>query len=154
MKKTTSGFTIVELLIVIVIIAILAAITVFAFNGVRARAIESEKSFKLTTLQKAIENFRTINGRYPGSTEVQGSAGATLLGLSIKDVEPSDFNSPGSGINCYYGNNSSVTGICYQSRPSADGSGSMCNAPTVCRWYNIAYYSQLKNETISTTNGY
>lgn len=38
MNKTSSGFTIVELLIVIVIIALLAAISIVAYTGVTARA--------------------------------------------------------------------------------------------------------------------
>jgi len=38
MRKTTSGFTIVELLIVIVVIGILAAITIVAYNGIQQRS--------------------------------------------------------------------------------------------------------------------
>ncbi len=37
-NKDQAGFTIVELLIVIVIIGILAAITIVAFNGIQNRA--------------------------------------------------------------------------------------------------------------------
>lgn len=37
-NKQNSGFTIVELLIVIVVIGILAAITIVAYNGVQQRA--------------------------------------------------------------------------------------------------------------------
>jgi prepilin-type N-terminal cleavage/methylation domain-containing protein len=37
-QKRQSGFTIVELLIVIVVIGILAAITIVSFNGVTAKA--------------------------------------------------------------------------------------------------------------------
>lgn len=37
-KRNTRGFTIVDLLIVIVVIAILAAITIVAFNGIQQRA--------------------------------------------------------------------------------------------------------------------
>jgi prepilin-type N-terminal cleavage/methylation domain-containing protein len=49
-----SGFTIVELLIVIVVIAILAAITIVAFNGVQERARVTKANSELATLQKAV----------------------------------------------------------------------------------------------------
>ena len=42
MIKTKSGFTIVELLIVIVVIAILAAISIVAYNGIQQRAKNSQ----------------------------------------------------------------------------------------------------------------
>ncbi|RYF29318.1 MAG: prepilin-type N-terminal cleavage/methylation domain-containing protein [Chloroflexi bacterium] len=41
--SSKSGFTIVELLIVIVVIGILAAITIVAFNGVQKRAQQSKR---------------------------------------------------------------------------------------------------------------
>ncbi len=54
-KEKTAGFTIVELLIVIVIIGILAAITVVAFNGVQERArVSAGKAF---ASQLARRNF-------------------------------------------------------------------------------------------------
>ena len=37
-----SGFTIIELLIVIIVIAILAAITITAYNGVQAKARDAK----------------------------------------------------------------------------------------------------------------
>lgn len=48
------GFTIVELLIVIVVIAILAAITVVSYNGIQARAQQSKVASDISTLNKAI----------------------------------------------------------------------------------------------------
>lgn len=48
------GFTIVELLIVIVIIAILAAIVIVAYNGIQERAREAKIDADLTQIEKAI----------------------------------------------------------------------------------------------------
>lgn len=58
MKKNTSGFTIVELLIVIVIIAILAAITIVAFSGIQSRARESKRISDARSVMKLIELYR------------------------------------------------------------------------------------------------
>jgi len=55
MKKTTSGFTIVELLIVVVVVGILAAITVVAYNGVQARSRDAARKSDLAAAAKAFE---------------------------------------------------------------------------------------------------
>jgi prepilin-type N-terminal cleavage/methylation domain-containing protein len=56
------GFTIVELLIVIVVIAILAAITVVAYNGIQQRAANSKRDAELTTYMKAMRLARINTG--------------------------------------------------------------------------------------------
>lgn len=61
-KTMTRGFTIVELLIVVVVIAILAAITIVAFNGVQNRARESAARSEVSQVQKAIQVEATLNG--------------------------------------------------------------------------------------------
>lgn len=66
------GFTIVELLIVIVVIAILAAITIVAYNGVRDRALASALSNNASQVYKQIEAFKTLNGSYPATLAAAG----------------------------------------------------------------------------------
>ena len=62
-KKKQTGFTIVELLIVIVIIGILAAITVVAYNGIQQRAKNQQASSDLANLAKAIHLARINDGK-------------------------------------------------------------------------------------------
>ena len=61
------GFTIVELLIVIVVIAILAAITIVAFNGIQTRAFNSRVQSDIKNVQKLVEAYNALNGNYPST---------------------------------------------------------------------------------------
>jgi len=51
---SSRGFTIVELLIVIVVIAILAAISIVAYNGIQARANDSKMRAGVNQFEKAL----------------------------------------------------------------------------------------------------
>ena len=66
-QPPSKGFTIVELLIVIVVIAILAAITIVAYNGIQARARDAQRQQDVQTITKALELYYTDNGQYPTS---------------------------------------------------------------------------------------
>lgn len=61
-----SGFTIVELLIVIVVIAILAAITIVAYNGIQERARASSVASALNQVNKKLAIYQVDNpNQYP-----------------------------------------------------------------------------------------
>lgn len=62
---TYSGFTIVELLIVVVVIAILAAITIVSFNGIQNRAYDSTVQNDLKQSFTQFQNFYSLEGRVP-----------------------------------------------------------------------------------------
>lgn len=62
MKKRKSGFTIVELLIVIVVIAILATISVVAYGGVRQRAQVTAIVSDLKAAEKAFTAYKIASG--------------------------------------------------------------------------------------------
>ena len=69
LKQTKSrGFTIVELLIVIVVIAILAAITIVAYNGIQNRAKASSAQAALNTVIKKAEAANAVVSVYPVQT--------------------------------------------------------------------------------------
>ena len=66
------GFTIVELLIVIVVIGILAAITIVAYNGIQNRANDVAVQSDLSNFHKRMEMQRSINGAYPATNGLTG----------------------------------------------------------------------------------
>ena len=146
-RQSAQGFTIVELLISIVVIGILAAITIVAFSGMRARALESEKTSKFSQVHKAILNYYAVNGNYPGNSEITGSAGAALIGMTLKGVEPSDAGYPGNGIEGGGDADSGTRHIRYIAHPNPDGSGFSCNVAP-CQHFSLSYYDRIKNQTI------
>lgn len=73
------GFTIVELLIVIVVIAILAAISIVAYNGIQQRGRDAQRKSDIATISKALELYYIDNGAYPPSTCTLG-AGCKING--------------------------------------------------------------------------
>jgi prepilin-type N-terminal cleavage/methylation domain-containing protein len=70
--RQSVGFTIVELLIVIVVIGILAAITIVAYNGVQNRARASAASSAATQAVKKLESFAVDGNGYPATLAAVG----------------------------------------------------------------------------------
>ncbi len=75
----TTGFTIVELLIVVVVIAILAAITVVSFNGITQRANQSSLQSSAKQIAGRINLYKVETGTYPSDLQELG-VNQTLYG--------------------------------------------------------------------------
>lgn len=67
-----NGFTIVELLIVIVIIGILAAVTVVAYNTMQDRARFSLMQTDMKSITKGLELYKVDTGNYPNTIGQNG----------------------------------------------------------------------------------
>jgi general secretion pathway protein G len=66
-KGSDKGFTLVELLIVIVILGILATVTVFAVRGITDKGKTSSCAADKSTIQTAIESYFANNSTYPAT---------------------------------------------------------------------------------------
>ena len=89
------GFTIVELLIVVVVIAILAAVTVVAYTGISDQARESKINADMAQLEKAIFAARINSGdvalRFVTlSTATGGSCWSKPDGTDLAALAPTD----------------------------------------------------------------
>ena len=75
--KQHKGFTLVELLIVIVIIGILAAISIVSYNGVIGKARDSQRAQDMATIKKALMMYDTDNGGVRRTTAYNPASGYT-----------------------------------------------------------------------------
>ena len=73
LKQKQSGFTIVELLIVIVIIGILAGLVITTFVGIQARGRDSERQTDIKAIQGQLEAYFANNGGYPVLADLNDS---------------------------------------------------------------------------------
>lgn len=121
-RSQQSGFTIVELLVVIVVIGILAAITVVAYTGINQKAIVASLQSDLTSSSRRLKLYYIDNGAYPASLD--GSNCPTGPADSRYCLKPSQgnsytYNSPGahSGFSLTATNGSTAWRITENSAP-------------------------------------
>lgn len=80
-RREQTGFTIVELLIVIVVIGILASISVVAYNGIQVRSQNTARNSAARQFETILNLHHTLYGEYPAlvaDTRVTSMKGACL----------------------------------------------------------------------------
>lgn len=68
-RRNENGFTLTELLIVVVILGVLAAIVVFAVSGITDRGVEAACDADKRTVQTAVEAYHAQNNAYPAGDD-------------------------------------------------------------------------------------
>lgn len=110
--KKTNGFTIVELLIVIVIIAILATLVVSAYNGIQSKANNTQTINAVRDYVLAIRAYAVDKGEYPWEQNDNTLQQACMAPPVAADCGYYGGSSVPSGI--------SSLGIIYHSNSSGD----------------------------------
>ncbi|QQS22452.1 prepilin-type N-terminal cleavage/methylation domain-containing protein [Candidatus Saccharibacteria bacterium] len=89
MQKSRTGFTIIELVVVVIVVSILATIVVVSYNGSQARARDARRRTDVANIVKALELYYNDNGSYPTTS---GSTAMTINWFSSNDASWSTFN--------------------------------------------------------------
>lgn len=98
-KQKNRGFTIVELLIVIVVIGILAAITVVAYNGISNRSYAAKVSAAVDAYEKILKMYKVDHGDYPTFSDTSGTFACLTPNGSMPAQAPFALNECDSQYN-------------------------------------------------------
>jgi general secretion pathway protein G len=102
LKRKQSGFTIVELLIVIIVIGILAALVLVTFSGVQQKARNTERQTDVKAIASHLEVYNAQNGYYPTSAQLTANDGSvvTFVSTNLKGLDQQSLRDP-KGANLY-----------------------------------------------------
>ena len=81
----SSGFTIVELVVILSVLVTLIIITAISYSGIRTRTLAANTENNAKLLQKKVQAYFNVNSRYPtpatATSDLNSQAGSKLEGI-------------------------------------------------------------------------
>lgn len=137
------GFTIVELLIVIVVIGILAALVLNTFSGVQRRARDTERQTDINSIATQLEVYYTDNGKYPTVANLEDD---TWVTTNLKGTDLNALRAPNQNANSVGG--AASTGQNEYGYVPVDAGGGTCdNTATLgdCVKFTLSWWKEDSN---------
>jgi type IV pilus assembly protein PilA len=134
LRKRSQGFTIVELLIVIVVIGILALLVITTYSGIQAKARNSKRQTDIQSVQTHLEAYFSQNGFYPSLTDMNGSA---WLNTNMKSLDQTALTDPSNPTQSKTLVNGPVAKSYSYQVTQSDGSTSCESDDTTCAKYTL-----------------
>lgn len=139
-KTAQKGFTIVELLIVIVVIGILAALVLNTFTGVQQRARNTQRQTDINALATQLEAYYNGagNGTYPRLDEFDTTAELTALfpGVDAGVIEAPNDSTPPSLQGTV------ATAPDQYGYVALDSGGAACDGTDDCVSFTLSYFEE------------
>ena len=84
--KKHSGFTLIEISIVVAIIAILTAVTLVVFNNIQEQSRDTARSVGTRSIMAALSKYYDANGEYPSACPGGDNSGCPITNLAASLV--------------------------------------------------------------------
>ncbi len=147
-RRTQTGFTLVELLVVIVVIAILATVVSLGLGRYLEDGRDSQRASNIAVISEALEKYYDKNGEYPGCSVLTADsnvvAGTVLPGLDQSALlTPLASDTTLNSLSCSTAPTQSQDVYQYV----GDGSAT-CNTGAVCLSYTLRYREESSKQII------
>ena len=138
--KSRSGFTLVEVIIAVSVIAILSAVSVFSFTAVQRQSRDNQRAAKATLIVESLEKYYEKNGEYPPCPAVTDTA-VNVVTDTLIGVDKAVFLTPQEKTNTT--NSIRCTDLTTLTQPDffgyvGDGS-SNCQTGDACLSFKLKY---------------
>jgi len=139
--KHSRGFTVIELLVVIVVVCILALFVGATYSGVQAKNRNAQRQSDIDTLKVQLENYYAQNNVYPTLAELNSNS---WRAANLKHVSEANIADPRWSANiksCTADGQAIATNVptsdCYSYQVTGSD-GSACNNTTIdCAHYTL-----------------
>ena len=141
LRSEQNGFTLIELVIVIIILGILLTVVATTYRGVQAKNRNSQREADITTLQGGLETYYAQTSMYPTLANLNSTSWVTKY---LPDVPASALQDPHWSSNtaaCTNDGHSIVINHpvinCYDYQPVANDGSACDNIQKVCAHYTL-----------------
>lgn len=146
------GYTIVELVVTITIIALLATIVVVGYTLVQKQQRDSVRSVKTTIIAEALEKYYEKNGEYPSVESIASKPIAEVkqkLGMTDKDILVFP-NAPDTGTVSIVATGTEPTKLVYAAGTTDASESPQClnDEDGYCDKFELSYVEESSGETV------
>jgi type IV pilus assembly protein PilA len=134
-KNKEQGFTIVELLIVIVVIGILAALVITTFTGIQQKARNTERQTDIKAIHGQVEAYYAQNGRYPTLDNMNNVSPTDFRTVNMKGLDEEALTDPKGGGSTTLA--AAPAANVYSYAVTATGGGACDNSTNDCAEYTL-----------------